>query len=118
VLGDLPLIGDVGMVAYHTGEYETAREWFERCLRSCREQGVRDHAADCLNRLGDLTGLAGDLGPAETLYNESLALWRSVAGTPGISSCMHKLAQTARVRRTKTSAAHLALRRLFPLWTC
>jgi non-specific serine/threonine protein kinase len=107
VVGDLPLIGDLGMVAYHMGEYETARDWFERCLRGCREHGVRDHAADCLNRLGDLARVAGDLSRAESLYNESLDLWRTLAGTPGIASSLHKLAQTARRRGDLTAAKRL-----------
>ena len=95
------------MVAYHMGDYETARDWFERCLRGCRERGVRDHAADSLNRLGDLARLAGDLSRAETLYSESLALWRSVSGNPGIASSLHKLAQTARRRGDMAEAGRL-----------
>jgi non-specific serine/threonine protein kinase len=95
------------MVAYHLGDYDAARDWFERCLRGCRERGVRDHAADSLNRLGDLARLAGDLSRAEMLYNESLALWRSVAGTPGIASSLHKLAQTARKRGDVIEARRL-----------
>lgn len=90
MVGDLPLIGDIGMVAYHRGEYGEARNLFERCLRKCRDHGVRDHAADCLNRLGDLARLTGDPGRAETFYDDSLALWRSVHGTPGIASSLHK----------------------------
>jgi tetratricopeptide (TPR) repeat protein len=112
VLGDLPLIGDLGMVAYHMGDYEAARDWFERCLRGCCEHGVRDHAADSLNRLGDLARLANDLGRAESLYNESLALWRSVSGTPGIASSLHKLAQTARRRGDTAEAGRLLLQSL------
>jgi len=84
------------MVAYHQGDYETARGLFEACLRSCREHGVTDHAADSLNRLGDLARLAGDVDRAQALYGESLALWQSVHGRPGIASALHKLGQTAR----------------------
>jgi DNA-binding CsgD family transcriptional regulator/tetratricopeptide (TPR) repeat protein len=101
------LIGDLGMVAYHQGDYETARGWFERCLRGCREHGVTDHAADSLNRLGDLARLAGDLAQAQALYTESLSLWRSVHGTPGIASTLHKLGQTARRRGDAAEARRL-----------
>src|SRR6266852_2109502 len=98
LIGGLPLVGDLGMVAYHQGDYATARGLFEACLRSCREHGVTDHAADSLNRLGDLARLDGDLERAHALYSESLALWQSVRGSPGIASALHKLGQTARRR--------------------
>ncbi|MDQ6674249.1 MAG: tetratricopeptide repeat protein [Chloroflexota bacterium] len=107
LLGGLPLVGDLGMVAYHQGDYETARYWFERCLRSCRERGVTDHAADSLTRLGDLARLAGDLVRAQSLYTESLTLWRSVHGTPGMASALHKLGQTARRRSEAAEAQRL-----------
>ncbi len=73
LLGGLPLVGDLGMVAYHQGDYETARGLFEACLRTCREQGVTDHAADSLNRLGDLARLAGDFVHARSKRDGS---WR------------------------------------------
>jgi len=95
------------MVAYHEGDYETARRMFEACLRSCREQGVTDHAADSLNRLGDLARLAGDFDHAHALYSESLALWQSVRGRPGIASALHKLGQTARRRGDPAEARRL-----------
>ena len=68
-LGGLALIGDLGMVAYHQADYVTARQLFERCLSACREHGVTDHAADSLNRLGDLARIDGDLQRAESLYS-------------------------------------------------
>ena len=100
------------MVAYHQADYAAAREWFERCLRACREHGVTDHAADSLNRLGDLARIDGDLKRAEALYAESLALWRSVHGTPGTASALHKLGQTARRRGETTIALQLVLESL------
>jgi predicted ATPase/DNA-binding CsgD family transcriptional regulator len=107
LLGGLPLIGDLGMVAYHQGDYETARGFFEACLRSCREHGVTDHAADSLNRLGDLARVAGDFDRAQALYGESLTLWQSVHGIPGIASALHKLGQTARRRGDAVAARRL-----------
>jgi predicted ATPase/DNA-binding CsgD family transcriptional regulator len=107
LLGGLPLVGDLGMVAYHQGDYETARGLFEACLRSCREHSVTDHAADSLNRLGDLARLAGDLDRAQALYGESLALWQGVHGSPGIASALHKLGQTARRRGDALEARRL-----------
>ena len=107
LLGGLPLIGDLGMVAYHQGDYATARGFFEACLRSCREHNVTDHAADSLNRLGDLARVAGDLDRAHALYSESLALWQSVHGSPGIASALHKLGQTARRRGDAAGARRL-----------
>jgi predicted ATPase/DNA-binding CsgD family transcriptional regulator len=112
LLGGLPLIGDLGMVAYHQGDYETARGWFEECLRRCREHHVTDHAADSLNRLGDLARLAGDLAGAQALYSESLALWQSVHGRPGIASALHKLGQTARRRGDVAEARRLLVESL------
>jgi non-specific serine/threonine protein kinase len=100
------------MVAYHQADYATAREWFERCLRACREHAVTDHAADSLGRLGDLARIDGDLLRAEALYSESLALWRSVHGTPGTASALHKLGQTARRRGDTATAARLVLESL------
>ncbi|HEV7666114.1 MAG TPA: tetratricopeptide repeat protein [Chloroflexota bacterium] len=107
LIGGLPLVGDLGMVAYHEGDYETARRLFQACLRSCREHGVTDHAADSLNRLGDLARLAGDFVQAQALYSESLALWQSVRGRPGIASALHKLGQTARHRGDAAEARRL-----------
>jgi DNA-binding CsgD family transcriptional regulator/tetratricopeptide (TPR) repeat protein len=107
LLGGLPLVGDLGMVAYHQGDYETARGLFEACLLSCRAHGVTDHAADSLNRLGDLARLSGDLDRAQALYGESLALWQGVHGSPGIASALHKLGQTARRRGDAAEARRL-----------
>ena len=81
-------------------------------LRACREHGVTDHAADSLNRLGDLARIDGDLKRAEALYSESLALWRSVHGMPGTASALHKLGQTARRRGETTTALRLVLESL------
>ena len=42
LLGGLPLTGDLGMVAYHQGDYDAALSLFEECLRRCRQHGMTD----------------------------------------------------------------------------
>ena len=51
--------------------------------------------------------MAGELDRAQNLYSESLVLWRSVHGTPGIASGLHKLGQTVRRRGDATEARWL-----------
>src|SRR5581483_917833 len=102
--GVLPLVGDLGMVAYHQGDYATAQALFEECLARCREHGAVTFTAESLNRLGDLARLAGDLDRAQAFYIESQELEQSIDGAPGLASARHKLAQVAR-RKGKTGEA-------------
>jgi non-specific serine/threonine protein kinase len=94
----LPLVADLGMVAYHTGEYAEAAAIFGECLTSFRAHGLKDRVADTLGRMGDLARLEGDLERAARLYEESLATWRDLHAIPGVASALHKLGQVDRRR--------------------
>ena len=98
MLGGLPLIGDLGLVAYHTGALTEARTIFEESLVLYRRNGLRDRVAEALNRLGDLARLDGDPKRAVALYEESRSLWRELRGIPGEASALHKLALMYRLR--------------------
>jgi predicted ATPase/class 3 adenylate cyclase len=89
----LILLSDTGMVAYHQGDRQTAKERFEEALSGFRDQGAGSEAADQLNRLGDLARLDQDLDDAIALYDESLALFRKSEDSLGVASCLHKLGQ-------------------------
>jgi non-specific serine/threonine protein kinase len=95
-IGGLPLLGDLGLVAYHEGANATADGILHESLALYREHGLKDRVAGALNLLGDLAQLAGDHQQATARYQESLALWEELRGTPGIASALHKLGQVSR----------------------
>jgi uncharacterized protein HemY len=72
IMATLPLISDLGLVAYHQHDYASAQDLFKQSLALCREHDHKDGLMDTANRLGDLMRLAGNDEAAAQLYEESL----------------------------------------------
>ena len=51
-LGGLPLLGDLGLVAYHEGDYGSAERILRESLALYREHGLKDRVAGALNAPG------------------------------------------------------------------
>jgi hypothetical protein len=64
--------------------------------------------------VGHLARIEADFARAETLCAESLALWRSVYGTHGTASALHKLGTTARCRGEPQAGLRLVFESLQP----
>jgi non-specific serine/threonine protein kinase len=105
-VGELPLAGDLGLVAYHEQDYEAATVILEQSLDAYRRHGMKDRVAGTLTTLGDLAQLSGDNARAGELYQQSLALWRELHGVPGIASAEHKLGRLSRIAGDTEAARH------------
>ena len=53
-------MADLGLVAYHQGDYAAAGAVFEESLALFRRHGLKDRVAGVLNLQGDLARLADD----------------------------------------------------------
>ena len=70
-----------GMADVHRrrGELDPATELLERCVDIMRRLGNRHSEGVCLNSLGDLERIRGDLGAAGRRYREALATFDAIA---------------------------------------
>lgn len=103
----LPLVNDLGLVAYHQGRYMEAGEIFEDCLLRFRRQGLKDRVADTLLRLGDLARLGGAAGGRGQAVRGDRGLWLELHGEYGIASSLHKLGLVMRSRSDLSGARAL-----------
>jgi tetratricopeptide (TPR) repeat protein len=83
----------LGHVRFDQRDHLAARNLFEESLQEYRRAG---DTIGGLPLLGDLAQLTGDHELAAARYEESLAVWRKLRGTPGIASALHKLGQVSR----------------------
>ena len=76
-------MADLGLVAYHQGDYAGAGAVFEESLLLFRQHGLKDRVAGVLNLLGDLARLAGDDERAAALLRREPGVVAGAAGHAG-----------------------------------
>jgi tetratricopeptide (TPR) repeat protein len=77
--GQAAIASMLGLITQATGDYATAREWYETALELTPESDAESYAA-CLNNLGGLLKAQGDLAAARPYYERALAIHEQVLG--------------------------------------
>jgi predicted ATPase/DNA-binding CsgD family transcriptional regulator/Tfp pilus assembly protein PilF len=86
----------LGLVALRQGDYAGARSHFEVALSVARETGAEQYLADALAHLGTVALRMGDYQQSAALYQQSLALNRTLLGNrDGIAEDLAGLAEVA-----------------------
>ncbi len=85
------IICDLGMVACHQGDLQTARKFYEESLDLFDRMSIKDGKAQTIIRLGDVARLEGDYQRASDLYEQSLAIYRELKIPQEIACSLHKL---------------------------
>jgi tetratricopeptide (TPR) repeat protein len=90
----LPL-SHLGLIAYHQGNFTTARALFEERLAIGREVGSKQFMSFSLQMLGRMAYQMGDYLQAGPLLRESLALSRETGRKQDIAGALTALAALA-----------------------
>ena len=86
----ITLISDLGMVAYHRGNYPSARAYFEESLSLSRQQNSRDNIAQNLTRLADLARSEGNFDQAAEMITDVLRYCREIGFRMEEADALHK----------------------------
>ncbi len=89
------LTSDLGMVAYHTGDYVQARRYQEESLAIFQKYGNPEVISQTLHRLAELARLEGNYQRAGELYETCLKTYRDIGMQLEIASNLHKLGYIA-----------------------
>jgi predicted ATPase/class 3 adenylate cyclase len=107
------LVGDLGMVAYYTGDYPAGRKLLEQSLSEFRRlPAVVQVVPRMLAILGDLTRSEGDYERALELYEASLMEARKVVAPLLVALALHRLGQMAHLGGEYTRASSLIIESL------
>ncbi|HUP18587.1 MAG TPA: tetratricopeptide repeat protein [Gemmatimonadota bacterium] len=87
-----------GILADAQGDYDGAREHFERSLAAYREAGDRWGVANALNNMGVVALRHGDYATAHELYTRSVSLWRKLGNDAAVALALNNLGNVARLR--------------------
>jgi tetratricopeptide (TPR) repeat protein len=85
----------LGMLAGEKGDFDRARDAFERSLTAAREHGDAARIAAALSNLGNLALFGHDLARARELYEESASIRREAEITHGLDIVVSNLALVA-----------------------
>jgi tetratricopeptide (TPR) repeat protein len=88
--GFIRVLTEKGIVFRRKGEYETARQNLETSLDLARGRGDLAGMAMALQQQGVVANL-GDYAGTQALYEESLALWRTLGNKEGIASVLNDM---------------------------
>jgi tetratricopeptide (TPR) repeat protein len=80
-----------GMAAQDQGDYEEARDYYERSLKLKEELGDKSGIASTLHQLGVLAQDQGDYKAARGYYERSLKLTQELGDKSGIALTLHQL---------------------------
>ena len=84
-----------GVLAYHQGDYPSARTLDEESLVIRRQLGDQKGIAASLNNLGLVACDRGDFSSARAFYEESLAIKRALGDRSGIANSLNNLGNVA-----------------------
>jgi predicted ATPase/class 3 adenylate cyclase/Tfp pilus assembly protein PilF len=84
-----------GTLAYHQGEYASARSLYEESLAIKQQLGDKMGIAFSLNGLGLVVHRQGEYAVARSLYEESLVISRQLADKRGIAGSLNNLGNVA-----------------------
>jgi tetratricopeptide (TPR) repeat protein len=101
------VLGNLGNVAKHQGDYPSARALHEGSLAIKRELGYRQRIASSLNSLGSLASDQGDCASAQALYREALAMVRELGDRLGIAISLEGLARAVAALGSSSCAARI-----------
>jgi tetratricopeptide (TPR) repeat protein len=87
--------GNAATVRLNRGEYEAARQTYERALAVMRRRGDEWNVAALLHQLGRIAQEQGDYTEARRLYEESLEIKKKLGNQSGIASTLHQLGRLA-----------------------
>lgn len=85
------LLIDAGLLGWSGPRAKQAIAYFERCVALCREfqfDGAKEAEAKALNGLGMVAYGQGDLDKADSYYEQSLALRRTLGDTQGLAGLL------------------------------
>jgi predicted ATPase/DNA-binding SARP family transcriptional activator/uncharacterized protein HemY len=85
----------LGLIADHTGQYDSARQWLLASLEEYRAIGDQWGIANALNVLGNLYQGRGQYAEARPVYQESLALRRQMGDRRSEALSLHNLGNLA-----------------------
>jgi predicted ATPase/DNA-binding SARP family transcriptional activator len=88
-------LNGAGVLAYHQGDYDTARSFHEQSLAIWRELGDKQGIAASLRNLGNISTFQRDYEAARALYEESLAIRRELGDKQGIAISLGNLGNIA-----------------------
>jgi predicted ATPase len=88
-------LNNYGEVARAQSDYGKAEEYYRRTEELYRQADARGDQARLVHTLGYIAQHKGDLKEAETLFRESLALFRKLGNHRGIAECLAGLAGLA-----------------------
>ncbi|MBA3532243.1 MAG: tetratricopeptide repeat protein, partial [Ardenticatenales bacterium] len=109
-------LAELGVVAWHLGNYETARDYLEQSCTRCQAQGDQPGVAYALFHLASVEIGQGNYASAQTHAEESLALRQGIGDKQGIAASLNLLGGLAWNQADKKRAQtrweeSLALRR-------
>ncbi len=81
----------LGIVRADRGDYDGAREAFERSLEVRRDMGDETRVASALNNLGALALFREDYAAAKQSYEQALAILRGGTYTPNLAAVLENL---------------------------
>jgi len=96
-----------GRLAYHQGDYEKARLYFQEVVSWSEQRGQYFTKTWILTRLGLIALWQGNLEEARSLFLESLASFQKIGTTDGIIFNLEGLAHLAAVEGKYARAATL-----------
>jgi predicted ATPase/DNA-binding XRE family transcriptional regulator len=85
------IICDLGLVARHQGDLQTARKYYEESLAYFCQFNIKDGKAQTILRLGELARLDGNYQEANDLYEQSLSINRELQISQETACALHKL---------------------------
>lgn len=101
------VLNGAGVLAWHQGDYPSARALYEESLAMRRELGDRKGISISLNNLGALAFRLTEYAFARTCFEESLAIRRELGDRHGIAYSLNNLGNLAHDQRDYQAARTL-----------
>jgi predicted ATPase/DNA-binding SARP family transcriptional activator len=98
------VLNGAGRLAFHQGDYPTARQRWEESLAIARDARDRPGTADLLNSLGIVAKEQGEYAEARSLYEESFAIRRELGDDRGMAVALGNLGVLCRASGDYTAA--------------
>lgn len=98
------VIGELGVIYHHIGEYERASGAYEEANRLLEESEDKAGVASVLQNMGILSLAQGDYSGAMRLSRDSLKIKEELGNKRGISSALHLMGMIARTQGNDSEA--------------
>jgi predicted ATPase len=82
-----------GLIAWHQGDLEKAREYFKDCWRRYREAKYQPGEANALNYLGNIANDKGKYKVGRCYHGKSLEIRKILGNTDDIAASLHNLGE-------------------------